>query len=143
MSRLKLSKKLQLNDTRPAGVLQLMKDNLQLMAPCDAAIAEAAATPAEAARLFKQSNRNIMGTSTKVELGEGFGYYTSVLYLAPAKLSGYEGAAVDLSNAQRGASPIRAVTSHFTKPHPYSRLGGSSPTKKNFKLQRLRSYTPQ
>tara|TARA_A100001515_G_scaffold133144_1_gene122132 strand:- start:559 stop:1449 length:891 start_codon:yes stop_codon:yes gene_type:complete len=90
MSRLKLSKKLQLNDTRPAGVLQLMKDNLDLMAPCDAAIAEAAATPAEAARLFKQSDRSIMGTSTKVELGEGFGYYTSVLYLAPAKLSGYE-----------------------------------------------------
>jgi hypothetical protein len=90
MSRLKLSKKLQLNDTRPMGVLQLMKDNLDLMAPCDAAIAEAAATPAEAARLFKQSDRNIMGSSTKVELGEGFGYYTSVLYLAPARLSGYE-----------------------------------------------------
>lgn len=90
MSRLKLSKKLQLNDTNPAGVLQLMKDNLDLMAPYDRVIAEAAATPAEAAHLFKQSNRKIMGSSTKVELGQGFGYFTSVLYLAPARLSGYE-----------------------------------------------------
>ena len=90
MSRYKLSKKLQLNDTRPAGVLQLMKDNLDLMAPYDRVIAEAAATPAEAAHLFKQSNRKIMGSSTKVELGQGFGYFTSVLYLAPARLSGYE-----------------------------------------------------
>ena len=72
MSRYKLSKKLQLNDTRPAGVLQLMKDNLDLMAPYDRVIAEAAATPAEAAHLFKQSNRKIIGSSTKLELGQDF-----------------------------------------------------------------------
>lgn len=90
MSRLALSKKLQTHVRTPAQVFELMKNNLDNMAKCDAWIVDQAQTYQEAARLFKQSDRNIMGSSTKVELGQGFGYYTSVMYLAPARLSGFE-----------------------------------------------------
>ena len=85
MSRLALSKKLQTHVRTPAQVFELMKNNLDNMAKCDAWIVDQAQTYQEAARLFKQSDRNIMGSSTKVELGQGFGYYTSVMYLAPTR----------------------------------------------------------
>jgi len=90
MSRIKLSKTLQSANLQARGVLALMQKNIELMHQADARIVYEARSPKEAAQLFLKSGRPIMGSSTKVELGEGFGYMTSVLYISPAKLAGYE-----------------------------------------------------
>lgn len=90
MSRIKLSKTLQSANLQARGVLALLQKNIHVLHQSDAKIVYAASSPADAAQLFLKSGRPVLGSSRKVELGEGFGYMTSVLYIAPAKLAGYE-----------------------------------------------------
>ena len=71
--------------------------------------------PKEAAEKFLYTNRPILGTSMKVNLGMGYGYKTKVMYGAAAKLSGFEACPHRTEACTAGCLSIKSgnITFHF------------------------------
>jgi len=90
MSTYKLKSKLNSAQENPYTVHRIMVQNITLLKPYDRKLVWLTKTPTEAAQAFLESGRKFLGSSTKVELGEGFGYLTTVMYLAPARVSGMQ-----------------------------------------------------
>ena len=82
-----------LHGQSPQVVFDWLKDKAKksnLMKKSDRLCLLQAENPSEAGANFLCSDRPILGSSTKVQLGEGYGYMTKVMYAAAGNLSGFE-----------------------------------------------------